>query len=131
MLTPLLALERPLSRLLQHLLPLGGRGGLPALAQLALPLGRETFEFPEILAHGALAVGREGPELLPSLPQLLALGRRERLPVLETLAGRRPLCRRHVEPTAAPIRKGLLALRGQAVPVPGEARKEPLLIGRQ
>jgi len=128
----LLSLECTLPRLLQHLLPLGGSCGLPALAQRLPALRWQVLELAEVLAHVVLPIRWKRAKLLPTLAQLLALLRRHCLPALEPLSRRTALLGCHVEPSVAAIRERLLTLRREALPLlAGEARQELLLIGRE
>ena len=62
-----------LARALNHLLPLGGRGIVPPVAQHLPPLRRKLLETPEVLADSALFVGRQGLKPLPPIAQRLPL----------------------------------------------------------
>ena len=85
----------------------------------------------EVLAHECTLLGRQCLELLPALPQRLALLGRERVPVREAVACLGLLVRSHAKPALGAARERLLALRGQRIPLATEATAEELLLLRR
>jgi hypothetical protein len=65
-----------LTRVLNHHLPFRRRGVSPPLTQHLPSLGRQFLEPLEILANRRLLLRRQRLELLPSIPQGIALLRR-------------------------------------------------------
>lgn len=120
-----------LARALDHVLALTRRGALPALPQLLTTLLGQLLELAEIVAVGLLARGRQRAEIFPALPQLLAALLGQFLKLIEALTRLSALVGRHAQPTLTAAGERLLALRSELVPLSGQARHQPLLIGRQ
>ncbi len=96
--------------------------------QLLPPLLRQQLELAEIFPIRLLLRGGQRTELFPAFAQQLAALLRQLLPLIEALARLGALLRRHAQPTLAAAGEGLLALRGQLVPLARKPRQQPLLV---
>jgi hypothetical protein len=83
----------PWARPLQGPAALLGRHLSPLPPELLAALRRQLVKARELLANALLLLGRQPPELLPSLPDELALLWGQRTPLLEALLRPRALFR--------------------------------------
>src|SRR5579864_5528224 len=90
---------RPLlARLLDHVLPLGGRSVPPLLTQHLTLVRRKMLEAPVVLPHRGLLVRRQALEPVPAVAQLAALVRWQGMPALVALLCLSTLLGGHAEP---------------------------------
>jgi hypothetical protein len=100
----------------------------PLLAQLLAPLWRHLPEPVELLAHVLLPLRWKRLELLPPLPQQLALLGSHGAPLGEALLRTGALLGSHGQPSLTAPCQGLLALGGQRSPAIVVAVQQLLLL---